>query len=51
MPSSSKAQENIMRAAAHSKKFAAKVKIPQEVARELYQEDQKKHGRRRKKNS
>lgn len=35
MPSSSKKQEDFMRAIAHSKKFAAKVDVPQEVGKEF----------------
>lgn len=42
MPSKSKAQERLMRAAAHDKDFALKVKIPQKVAREFVAADKKK---------
>lgn len=42
MPSTSKNQEAIMRAAAHSSKFAAKVKIPQKVAKEFAAADKAK---------
>lgn len=35
MPSKSKAQENLMRAVAHSKKFAAKTGIPQKVGKDF----------------
>lgn len=41
MPSKSKAQANIMRAAAHDKKFAKKVGIPQKVAKEFTAADKK----------
>jgi hypothetical protein len=34
MPSKSKAQQKLMQAVAHSKEFAAKVKIPQSVGKE-----------------
>ena len=42
MPSSSKAQERLMQAAAHSKKFAAKVGVPQKVAKEFAAADKAK---------
>jgi hypothetical protein len=42
MPSKSKAQAKLMQAAAHSKEFAAKVKVPQKVAREFYAADRRK---------
>ncbi len=42
MPSKSKSQANLMRAAAHDKAFAAKVKVPQKVAREFVRADQKR---------
>lgn len=42
MPSTSKKQANLMRAAAHNKAFAAKVQVPQKVAREFERADQKK---------
>lgn len=41
MPSKSKAQERLMRAAAADPKFAAKVGVPQTVAREFVREDKK----------
>jgi hypothetical protein len=42
MPSTSKAQADLMRAVAHSKEFAAKVKIPQSVGKDFYAADQAK---------
>jgi hypothetical protein len=39
MPSKSKAQRNLMRAAAHNPKFAKKVGVPQKVAREFERAD------------
>ena len=42
MPSTSRKQEKTMRAAAHNKSFAAKVGIPQKVAREFESADKKK---------
>lgn len=42
MPSVSKKQENFMRAAAHSRKFAKKAEIKQEVAKEFAEADQAK---------
>ena len=42
MPSVSKKQQNLMRAAAHDKAFASKVGVPQKVAREFNRADQKK---------
>lgn len=42
MPSVSKAQEDLMRAAAHNAKFAAKVGVPQKVAKEFAAADEKK---------
>jgi hypothetical protein len=39
MPSKSKAQANMMAAAAHDKKFAKKVGVPQSVAKEFNQAD------------
>jgi hypothetical protein len=44
VPSTSKKQEKTMRAAAHSKKFADKVGIPQKVAREFAAADQPHKG-------
>ena len=41
MPSSSKRQAKTMAAAAHSKSFAKKVGIPQKVAKDFNQSDQK----------
>jgi hypothetical protein len=41
-PSKSKAQRNLMRAAAHNPKFAAKVGVPQKVAREFVAADKGK---------
>ena len=42
MPSKSKKQARMMRAAAHDPKFAKKVGVPMEVAREFMMEDKKK---------
>lgn len=39
MPSKSKSQQRTMRAAAHSKKFAKAMKIPQKVAKEYVKAD------------
>lgn len=44
MPSVSKAQENTMRAVAHSPEFAKKVGIPQSVGEEFHEADKKKSG-------
>lgn len=41
MPSKSKAQERFMQAAAHNAKFAKKVDIPQSVAQEFAEADNK----------
>jgi len=46
MPSKSKAQERLMAAAAHDKKFAKKVGVPQKVAKEFNQADKAKKGKR-----
>ena len=48
MPTKSKAQQRMMRAVAHSPKFAKKVKIPVSVGKEFMAED-KKEGIRYKK--
>jgi hypothetical protein len=42
MPSKSKAQANLMRAAAHNRAFAKKVGVPQKVAREFVRSDKMK---------
>jgi hypothetical protein len=42
MPSKSEKQAKTMRAAAHSKEFAKKVGIPQDVAKEFVDADKKK---------
>lgn len=42
MPSKSKAQERLMRAAAHSKDFAKKVGVPTKVAKEFSKADKAK---------
>lgn len=42
MPSKSEKQAKTMRAAAHSKEFAKKVGIPQDVAKEYVEADKKK---------
>lgn len=43
MPSTSKKQERFMAAAAHNPQFAKKADIPQSVAKEFFNADQKKH--------
>lgn len=48
MPSKSKAQERFMAAAAHNPKFAKKAGIPQKVAKEFNDADQRKKGTKRK---
>jgi hypothetical protein len=40
MPSKSKAQQNMMRAAAHDKGFAQRAGVPQKVAKEFVAADQ-----------
>ena len=47
MPSKSKAQENLMAAAAHDAEFAKEAGIPQSVAEEFFAADQAKKGRDR----
>ena len=42
MPSHSAKQKRTMRAAAHDRKFAAKLGIPQKVAREFVRADKRK---------
>ena len=42
MPSKSKEQADLMRAAAHNKEFADKVGIPQDVAKEFHEADKAK---------
>lgn len=42
MPSVSKKQEAFMRAIAHNKKFAQRVKVPQSVGKEFEAADKKK---------
>jgi hypothetical protein len=42
MPSKSGKQARLMRAAAHNKAFAAKVDVPQKVAKEFVKADQAK---------
>lgn len=42
MPSTSKKQEKMMRAVAHSPAFAKKVGIPQSVGKEFHAADQRK---------
>lgn len=49
MPSKSKKQEKLMRAAAHNKEFADKVGIDQKVAREWMEADQKAKKKQEKK--
>jgi hypothetical protein len=45
MPSKSEKQKRTMQAAAHDKGFAAKVGIPQKVAKEYAKADQRKSAR------
>lgn len=45
MPSKTKKQSRTMCAAAHNKDFAAKVKIPQKVAKEFCTADKRKKGK------
>lgn len=47
MPSKSPAQARLMAAAAHNPDFAKKVGVPQSVAKEFNEADQKKKARRR----
>ncbi len=47
MPSKSEKQKRTMRAAAHDEKFAKKVGIPQEVAKEFESADKAKDGKKR----
>jgi hypothetical protein len=47
MPSKSAAQARLMRAAAHNPAFAKKVGVPQKVAREFTQADQRKAKKKR----
>lgn len=47
MPSKSPEQKILMRAAAHNPAFAAKVGVPQNVAREFVRADQAKAAARR----
>lgn len=49
MPSKTKKQKRTMAAAAHSKKFAKKLGIPQSVAKEFNQADARKGKKKRKK--
>lgn len=51
MPSKSKAQENLMKAAAHDKEFADKNNIDQDVAREFVEKDKQKKEQEDKENS
>jgi hypothetical protein len=46
MPSKSEAQRRLMQAAAHDPKFAKKVGIEQPIAREFYEADKKKRGKK-----
>lgn len=41
MPSISKSQKRLMAGVAHSKKFAAKMKIPQSIGKEFNQADKR----------
>lgn len=45
MPSKSKAQEKLMRAAAHNPEFAEKVDVPQSVAKKFHKADKRKKRR------
>jgi hypothetical protein len=47
MPSTSKKQEKLMQAVAHSPKFAKKVGIPVSVGKKFVKEDKKKPTKRR----
>lgn len=47
MPSATKKQEKFMRAAAHNPEFAKKVGIPQSVAKEFNDADERKRELRR----
>lgn len=49
MPSKSKKQARTMAAAAHDKKFAKKLGIPQDVAKEFNRADKKSGQKKRKK--
>jgi len=49
MPSKSKAQAKLMRAAAHNKAFAKKVGVSQKVAKEFENADKVKKGKKGKK--
>ena len=49
MPSKSKAQAKLMRAAAHNKAFAKKVGVSQKVAKEFENADKAKKGKKGKK--
>jgi hypothetical protein len=42
MPSKSKSQQNLMRAAAHNPQFAKKAGVPQKVAKEFVKADKAK---------
>lgn len=42
MPSKSKAQAKLMRAAAHNRTFAKKVGVPQKVAKEFVEADKRR---------
>jgi hypothetical protein len=46
MPSKSKDQRKLMRAAAHDNSFAKKVGVPQKVAKEFHQADKRKSGKK-----
>jgi hypothetical protein len=46
VPSKSKKQANLMRAAAHDSAFARKVDVPQSVAKEFNAADQRKAGKK-----
>ncbi len=48
MPSKSPAQKRLMQAAAHSRKFAKKVGVPQSVAREFVAADTRRSRRKKK---
>jgi len=50
MPSTSKRQMRLMRAAAHDPEFAQRVHVPMSVAREFHEADQRQARKRAKRN-
>lgn len=51
MPTKSKAQHNLMAAVAHSKEWSEKTGIPQSVAREFLEADERKAAKKKKENT